>query len=83
MKAEPASCLVVEDGRNIARLLQLELEHRGLRVPCAYDDPSGLKATAGWPLVSDRPVRKARRRSSAGVPGETVRSLPSHRPVLF
>jgi DNA-binding response OmpR family regulator len=36
--------LIVEDDRSIARLVQLELEHRGLSVQCAYDGPSGLKA---------------------------------------
>ena len=36
--------LVVEDDRSIARLLELELEHRGLAVRCAHDGPSGLKA---------------------------------------
>jgi DNA-binding response OmpR family regulator len=38
--------LVVEDDRSIARLLQLELEHSGLAVRCAYDGPSGLDAAA-------------------------------------
>src|SRR5919199_1848572 len=38
--------LIVEDDRSIARLAQLELEHRGLRVKCAYDGPSGLEAVA-------------------------------------
>ena len=36
--------LVVEDDRSIARLLELELEHRGLAVRCAHDGPSGLEA---------------------------------------
>jgi DNA-binding response OmpR family regulator len=36
--------LIVEDDSSIARLVQLELEHRGLSVRCAYDGPSGLKA---------------------------------------
>ena len=36
--------LIVEDDSSIARLVQLELEHRGLSVQCAYDGPSGLKA---------------------------------------
>jgi DNA-binding response OmpR family regulator len=36
--------LIVEDDSSIARLVQLELEHRGLRVCCAHDGPSGLKA---------------------------------------
>lgn len=36
--------MVVEDDRSIARLLELELEHRGLAVCCAHDGPSGLKA---------------------------------------
>src|SRR5918997_638836 len=38
--------LIVEDDSSIARLVQLELEHRGLRVRCAYDGPSGLEAVA-------------------------------------
>jgi two-component system response regulator MprA/two-component system response regulator TrcR len=38
--------LIIEDDRSIARLAQLELEHRGLRVRCAYDGPSGLGAVA-------------------------------------
>jgi DNA-binding response OmpR family regulator len=37
--------LVVEDDRAIARLLELEFEHNGLVVRCAYDGASGL-ATA-------------------------------------
>jgi two-component system response regulator MprA/two-component system response regulator TrcR len=36
--------LIVEDDRSIARLIQLELEHRSLRVRCAHDGPSGLEA---------------------------------------
>src|SRR5215213_838399 len=36
--------LIVEDDRSIARLIQLELEHRSLKVWCAHDGPSGLKA---------------------------------------
>src|ERR671933_334092 len=36
--------LIVEDDRAIARLLQIELEHRGSRVRCAHDGPSGLEA---------------------------------------
>ena len=36
--------LVVEDDRSIARLVQLELEHRGAVVLCAHDGPSGLEA---------------------------------------
>ncbi len=36
--------LIVEDDRPIARLVQLELEHRGMRVMCAPDGPSGLEA---------------------------------------
>ena len=36
--------LIVEDDSSIARLVQLELEHRGLSVRCAHDGPSGLKA---------------------------------------
>jgi DNA-binding response OmpR family regulator len=36
--------LVVEDDRSIARLLQLELEHRNFVVRCAHDGRSGLEA---------------------------------------
>ena len=36
--------LVVEDDRSIARMVELELEHRGFGVRCAYDGPSGLEA---------------------------------------
>ena len=35
--------LVVEDDRSIARLLELEFEHNGLAVRCAYDGPTGLE----------------------------------------
>src|SRR4051794_29003903 len=38
--------LIVEDDHSIARLVQLELEHRHLKVRCAHDGPSGLEATA-------------------------------------
>ncbi len=38
--------LIVEDDSRIARLVQLELEHRGLRVRCAHDGKSGLEAAA-------------------------------------
>ena len=38
--------LVVEDDRSIARLVQLELEHRNFAVRCAYDGPSGLGAVS-------------------------------------
>jgi two-component system, OmpR family, response regulator len=37
--------LVIEDDDYTARLLQLQLEHRGLDVRCEYDGPSGLKAS--------------------------------------
>jgi len=40
--------LVVEDDRSIARLVQLELEHRNFVVRCAYDGPSGLEAVPGF-----------------------------------
>ncbi len=36
--------LIVEDDRSIARLIQLELEHRGFVVRCVHDGPSGLEA---------------------------------------
>src|ERR687885_306830 len=36
--------LVVEDDPYIAELLQLQLQHRTLKVRCEYDGPSGLKA---------------------------------------
>jgi DNA-binding response OmpR family regulator len=38
--------LVVEDDRSIARLVQLELEHRNFTVRCAYDGPAGLEAVS-------------------------------------
>jgi DNA-binding response OmpR family regulator len=38
--------LVVEDDRSIARLVQLELEHRGYAVQCTYDGPAGLEAVS-------------------------------------
>jgi two-component system response regulator MprA/two-component system response regulator TrcR len=38
--------LVVEDDRSIARLVQLELEHRNFAVRCVYDGPSGLEAVS-------------------------------------
>ncbi len=38
--------LIVEDDRSVARLLKLELEHRGLGVLCVRDGPSGLEAAA-------------------------------------
>jgi DNA-binding response OmpR family regulator len=40
--------LVVEDDRSIARLVQLELEHRNFAVLCAYDGPSGLEAVSDF-----------------------------------
>lgn len=44
--------LVVEDDRDIARLVELALEHRGFEVRCAYDGTSGLAAaTALDPAV--------------------------------
>jgi len=36
--------LVVEDDRDIARLVELALEQRGFEVRCAHDGPSGLTA---------------------------------------
>ena len=35
--------LLVEDDRSIARLVEMELGHRGFEVWCAYDGPSGLE----------------------------------------
>ncbi|QIN82108.1 response regulator [Rubrobacter tropicus] len=40
--------LIVEDDRPIARLVQLELEHRGMSVMCAHDGPSGLEAAESF-----------------------------------
>ena len=40
--------LVVEDDRSIARLVQLELEHRDFVVRCAHDGLSGLEAVSGF-----------------------------------
>ncbi len=36
--------LIVEDDKAIAEFVQLELEHRGLKVRCVYDGPSGIEA---------------------------------------
>jgi len=36
--------LIIEDDRSVAELVQLELEHRGLKVRCSHDGPSGLEA---------------------------------------
>jgi DNA-binding response OmpR family regulator len=47
MKVGPR-ILVVEDDRSIARLVQLELEHRNFAVRCAYDGPSGLEAVLNF-----------------------------------
>ncbi len=38
--------LIVEDDHSIARLVQLQLEHRGFTALCRYDGPSGLEAVA-------------------------------------
>jgi DNA-binding response OmpR family regulator len=38
--------LVVEDDSSIARLVQLELEHRDFVVRCAHDGPAGLEAVS-------------------------------------
>lgn len=40
--------LVVEDDRSIARLLQLELEHRKLQVSCVYDGAEALPAIEAY-----------------------------------
>ncbi|MBA4115345.1 MAG: response regulator transcription factor, partial [Rubrobacter sp.] len=40
--------LVVEDDRDIARLVELALGQRGFEVRCAYDGPSGLEAAREW-----------------------------------
>jgi DNA-binding response OmpR family regulator len=40
--------LVVEDDRSIARLVQLELEHRNFAVRCVPDGPSGLEAVSDF-----------------------------------
>lgn len=36
--------LLVEDDRSIARLIQLEMEHRGIAIRCVFDGPSALPA---------------------------------------
>lgn len=38
----------MEDDRSIARLVELELEHREFVVCCAYDGPSGLEVFPGF-----------------------------------
>ena len=71
--------LIVEDDRSIARLLQLELEHRGFVVRCAHDGPSGLEAALGFepsvvildimlPGMDGVGVLKELRRQGSGVP---------------
>lgn len=40
--------LVVEDDRSIARMVELELEHRGFGVRCAYDGPSGREEASEY-----------------------------------
>ena len=41
---------MVEDDRSIARFVELQLEHRGFSVRCAYDGPSGMEeASRFWP----------------------------------
>ena len=40
--------LVVEDDRSIARMVELELEHRGFGVRRAHDGPSGLEAALAY-----------------------------------
>ena len=71
--------LIVEDDSSIARLVQLELEHRGLRVRCAYDGPSGLEAVADFgpaaivldimlPVMDGVGVLKRLRQKGNGVP---------------
>ncbi|MBV9455761.1 MAG: response regulator transcription factor [Rubrobacter sp.] len=71
--------LIVEDDRSIARLLQLELEHRGFVVRCSYDGPSGLEAALEFepsvvvldimlPGMDGVGVLKELRRQGRGVP---------------
>lgn len=40
--------LVIEDDRSISRLLQLELEHRGMMVRCEKDGIAGLQAVKAF-----------------------------------
>ena len=40
--------LVVEDDRSIARMVELELEHRSFSVRCAYDGASGLEQVSEY-----------------------------------
>ena len=66
--------LLVEDDRAIARLLQLELEHRGLAVRAVFDGPAALPAIAAFApqaiildillpgLDGERVLREIRRR---------------------
>src|ERR687892_657878 len=54
--------LIVEDDSSIARLVQLELEHRGLRGRGAPDGPTGLKAAGEFgPAEIDTATREVRR----------------------
>ena len=71
--------LVIEDEEAIAEFVQLELEHHGLRVRCAYDGPSGLEAVKEFepsvvvldimlPKLDGVGVLKELRRRSSRVP---------------
>jgi DNA-binding response OmpR family regulator len=71
--------LIIEDDRSIARLLQLELEHRGFVVGCSHDGPSGLEAALEFepslvildimlPGMDGVRVLKELRRQGRGVP---------------
>lgn len=40
--------LVVEDDKSIARMVELELEHRNFSVRCAYDGQSGLEEVSEY-----------------------------------
>src|SRR5919206_315151 len=56
--------LVVEDDPYIAELLQLQLQHRKLKVRCEYDGPSGLKAVTAFDpevIILEFMVRNPRR----------------------
>jgi DNA-binding response OmpR family regulator len=76
MIARGTRVLIVEDDRSISRLLQLELEHRGMRVATAFDGHEALAALTDFSpdaivldillpgLDGERVLQEIRRRGS-------------------
>lgn len=53
VESSPPRILIVEDDRNIARVIQLELQHEGYQVDIAYTGTEGLHklTSSAWSLV--------------------------------